>query len=173
MTLLRSIRTTSLLPLFYFPRPRLVRSCPHLPSSPPPFSFWTRIFSSCHRGKQNTVAVETARRVERGEESREASLWDIQSGDRSLYMAISCLRAGRPGSTLLWTLRLSFLCDLRDRWSDRQTEWDGERKTYGVWSAWYWSLDLAAAVLLLLACPAFCAPPPRPLHNNTQHTHCS
>ena len=134
--------------------------------APPLFSFWTRIFSSCHRGKQNTVAVETARREERGEE-RGKLMRHPEWRQKPIYGHFLSA-AGRPGSTLLWTLRLSFLCDPRDRWNDRQTEWDGERKTYGVWSAWYRSLGLAAAaVLLLLACPAFCAPPPQ---QHTAHT---
>lgn len=113
-------------------------------------------FSSCHQGKQNTVAMETAHREERG------SLWDFQCGDRRLYMAISCLRAGR------WVQPSMNIVSL---FPDRQSEKDwgtqrGEtkRQQERVWPGWYRSLDLAGTVLLLLDHAAFS------LLHNTTHT---
>lgn len=163
--------------LFCHPDSYIYLSCaPYLTSSPVLYSlshFELLSLSSCHRGKQNTVAMETAHREER------VSLWDFQCGDRSLYMAISCRRAGRWVQPSMNIVSL-FLCEkLPDRWSDRQSEkdtWkkrgrDGERKgneetgrkMYGVcWSSWYWSLDLAGTALLLLDHPAFSL-----LHNTT------
>lgn len=104
--------------------------CPYLTSSPVLYSlshFELLSLSSCHRGKQNTVAMETAHREERG------SLWGFQCGDRSLYMAISCLRAGRwvqPSTNIV----SHFPVWKTTRQTERHTEWDKDRETEkGKW----------------------------------------
>lgn len=69
--------------------------CPYLTSSPVlyslSFSFWTRI--SLFLPPRETKYCCYGNCSQRGE--RRGSLWDFQCGDRSLYMASSCLRAGR------------------------------------------------------------------------------
>lgn len=89
-------------------------SCPYLTPSPA-FSFWTPIsLSSCHWGKQNTVAVETAHREERG------SLWDFQCGDRKPIHGHFLPVHREVGSTLFE--HCVSLSSVKDRWSDRQSE---------------------------------------------------
>lgn len=175
-TLLCFIYKTSLFCSFYYLIPTSIFAllCSYLASIPVLCLILNShlSLSSCHRGKQNTVAMETAQREKRG------SLWDFQCGDRSLYMATSCLQAGRwvqPSMNI--ESFFFFLCEtLRDRWSDRHSEKERlrnrrreneetERKMYGVWPCRYWSLDLAESVLLLLERPALSL-----LHNTTGST---
>lgn len=88
--------------------------------------------SSCYRGKQHGVAVETA--------SREGSLWDFQCADRSLYMAASCLSTNRWAQPSMNIQPFNQTDGATDREAKRQRK---ERMKDG--QGLDWSLDLAAA----------------------------
>lgn len=99
--------------------------CPYLTSSPVLYSlshFGLLSLSSCHRGKQNTVAMETAHREERGEAAYETSSVETEA---YIWPFPVCGLGGR--FNLLWTLCLSFPV-----WkTTRQTEWQRVRKSRG------------------------------------------
>ena len=178
MTLLRSIRTTSLIPLFYFsssPTRTLLPSSPIQPPPPQPSFLVLNSYLSLFLPPRETKYCCCGNSSQRGERRGERKAYETSRVETEAYIwpFPVCGLGGRAQPFYEHCVCLS-LCDCKtDGVTDKQTEWDGERTTYRVWSAWYWSLDLAAAVLLLLARPAFCPPPPPPLHNNTQHTHYS
>lgn len=130
---LKPIKTTAviylgnlLLLLLYFLLRTLALLCPDHATRP--VSFWTPIsLFSCHAGKQNAVAMETACRDEN------SSLWDFQCGNRSPYMVISCLLAG--GGSVHPSMKMLSLSFIRQmKW---QTEWRAmkrrERRKKKVW----------------------------------------
>lgn len=152
MTLLCFISKTSFFRFYFLPPPtRTFTSLVPLISHPALSSARFLIFEnslslfSCHRGKQNTVAMETAHR----ERARREAAYETSSVETEAYIWPHPVWWVQPSMNIVF---LSFLREtLRGRWSDRQSEkmiWkqrererEGNegmrRKMHGVWPGWY------------------------------------